>query len=638
MGDSTIDNSFETCDPYFNESSDPYAEEPQAPVHDNKGVPDGKQLSDKNTLAVSSQAQVGSLSPIGVKISFDLALSEHLFLPLYDIEIQNNDYVYVSRLAAGAPQFSDDHKSVSLQLRNDIVWSDGTPVVPDDVLLTFEVLRDPSMAHEKYSDAQKIDRIDVNPETNTLTFHFKEPMTPIRQMLIVTLRSPLPSHALTEIAPRDYEASGFFRNPIVNGPYQVKTFEMGQPLVFEKNPRYHNASSVSLETLVIYQTGEYASRLVDLESGTTQMMMSVKVQDVDRLKNKNAPFAFATLPYFLATYVPLNLVDSQDYALQKENAKKTYEQRKTEIENDNTLTPEQKTNALAAAKNLQFVNITQVKPHSILAFDDPTTSIDESVLLRQALAKAMDFETFIEHNFKDQDGNVYAKKGHGPITFGQCPSCNDEDSPYFAFDPAQARTELENLNWRDLNNDGILEYDIDGDGVYDKDIDLRLSLTYLYGSTSTYGGSLGIRLQANLREAGVELVLEPQEMNAMIQNILNKQFDLTFIGFDVDPNIDLSSNYYCGDEYAYNFSSVCDASLDGLIAWSLEESDPQNAQQLNEEIQKRIYESQVTLHPFTPALIYTQHENLICGSPDLYSPIYNLQNCYWVEPQTETQK
>ncbi|WP_349958243.1 extracellular solute-binding protein [Rhizobium sp. ZPR3] len=134
-------------------------------------------------------------------------------------------------LLAQTVEWDDNRSFIQFNLNPKARWSDGQPVTPEDVIFTFQLLRDkgrPNLA----SPLNGVSKMEKVGEHGVL-IHFNE--TANRETpLIISMLPILPKHAI--------DLDNFDRTtlsiPIGSGPYRVKSVDPGQRIVFERNPDY----------------------------------------------------------------------------------------------------------------------------------------------------------------------------------------------------------------------------------------------------------------------------------------------------------------------------------------------------------------------------------------------------------------
>ncbi|MCX8997699.1 extracellular solute-binding protein [Rhizobiaceae bacterium BDR2-2] len=135
-------------------------------------------------------------------------------------------------LLAESVEWDDDRSFIQFNLNPKAKWADGQPVTADDVIFTFELLRDKgrlpfSRRLEFVSKMEKVAERSVR-----FTFNDKaDRETP----LIIAFGTPiLPKHA-TDVDSFDQTT---LTPPLGSGPYKIKSVRPGERIVYERNPDY----------------------------------------------------------------------------------------------------------------------------------------------------------------------------------------------------------------------------------------------------------------------------------------------------------------------------------------------------------------------------------------------------------------
>ena len=134
---------------------------------------------------------------------------------------------------AGRVETPPDRSWVEFELREEARFSDGSPVTPEDVIWSMEVLAEKGLPGFR-SSWDKVSRTEVT-GPRSVRFHFD---APDREMpLIIGLRPILKKAAFEG---RDFAESSM--EPLVtSGPYVVESAEPGRRVVFRKDPDWWGA-------------------------------------------------------------------------------------------------------------------------------------------------------------------------------------------------------------------------------------------------------------------------------------------------------------------------------------------------------------------------------------------------------------
>ncbi len=138
-------------------------------------------------------------------------------------------------LLAQSIDVPDDRSWVAFTLNEKARFSDGSPVTVEDVIFSFEALRDKGRPFYRFRH-RKVARID-RPGPRQIRFVFGEDVDD-RELPLLLATMPVFSKAY-------FETHGFdktsLKPPIGSGPYRVADVAPGRRLVFERNPDYWGA-------------------------------------------------------------------------------------------------------------------------------------------------------------------------------------------------------------------------------------------------------------------------------------------------------------------------------------------------------------------------------------------------------------
>ncbi len=120
---------------------------------------------------------------------------------------------------------------IVFHLHQGVQWHDGLPFTADDVLFTYQKLRDPTV-HTPYSD-NFMDVAGVTaPDPYTVRVTYKEPYAP---GLLSWSMGIIPKHVYVH---GDFNTHPANRKPIGTGPYRFKEWKTDQYILLEANPNY----------------------------------------------------------------------------------------------------------------------------------------------------------------------------------------------------------------------------------------------------------------------------------------------------------------------------------------------------------------------------------------------------------------
>lgn len=177
---------------------------------------------------------------------------------------------------------SEDGRVITMKLRDDIKWSDGTPVTADDFIFTWEMAVSPSNTVATTYPYDAIESVTA-PDPQTVVTTFTDPFAP---WLATLWHGILPAHILRPV----YEAEGtidtadWLRNPTVGcGPFVFAEWESGSFARFVRNENYWGEPA-KLDEIFIRFVPDDASQVAALKAGDADMGTFISYADVPALE------------------------------------------------------------------------------------------------------------------------------------------------------------------------------------------------------------------------------------------------------------------------------------------------------------------------------------------------------------------
>ena len=198
--------------------------------------------------------------------------------------------VLVDRVDVQAQPFS-----LTYHIKQQAVWSDGTPVSADDFIFTLDAIRNPANRTSKagYEFVTQADRVDAK----TVTLRFSQPYPNWRTLFEFVL----PNHVLAgrdlNQVWRDEIADPVTHAPIGSGPFLVTAWAKGQSVTVSRNPRWWGPSGPFLDTVEFRVGLGQNAQLDGMRDGSLDLIfpqIQQGVADLDRLDGIAAQFAPGT--------------------------------------------------------------------------------------------------------------------------------------------------------------------------------------------------------------------------------------------------------------------------------------------------------------------------------------------------------
>ena len=228
------------------------------PLSSASGATTAPQPADANqTLVISITEGATNLNPIYGSV-FEGNLKFFNGLLTYDKELK-----LVPELATAMPEFSADGKTVTVKIRDDVKFHDGSPLTADDVAFTYNTIIDPKSASPQAGDYDALKEAKALDKT-TVQFTLTRPGLSFLHRMWIGI---VPKAALEG---QDIPKAAFNKAPIGTGPYTFKGWKEGERLVMEANPNYFKGAPKIKRVVISYLEDEDA-RAAQLADGTADI-------------------------------------------------------------------------------------------------------------------------------------------------------------------------------------------------------------------------------------------------------------------------------------------------------------------------------------------------------------------------------
>ena len=209
---------------------------------------------------------------------------------------------------------SDDATEYTIHLREDAVWSDGTPVTAQDVEMSYRLHGNADVASiiagnyaaikgmEAYGsgEAESVEGLQII-DDKTIKFVLEEPNAPFINTLDYFV---LPAHILGDVPPAELETHPFFEAPTVSaGAYEFVDYEPDQFIEFEANENFF-LGEPQIERL-IFRIGAQDVLLAQLQTDELDFAL-VPPAEVERVRSMEN-VSFVSVPGAGAQVVHFNL-------------------------------------------------------------------------------------------------------------------------------------------------------------------------------------------------------------------------------------------------------------------------------------------------------------------------------------------
>ncbi len=230
-----------------------------------------------HALIYSRGTNSTTLDPAGVSWGEDAKVVTNLYENL--VTFDKDSMEIVPRLATSWKK-SDDKKTWTFTLRDDVTFHDGTPFNAEAVVFTFERLINKKHPHRPalvpYSgEFTFIEKVEGS--GNQVTFTLKQPKVIFLQILALFGAGIVSPAAVAE------HGKSFNRNPSGTGPYRMENWDSDEKLVLERNENYWGEKP-SIPRIIFLTVKEPQTAIEKLKNGEVQIVDNISLGDVEVVK------------------------------------------------------------------------------------------------------------------------------------------------------------------------------------------------------------------------------------------------------------------------------------------------------------------------------------------------------------------
>jgi peptide/nickel transport system substrate-binding protein len=225
-------------------------------------------------LTIGTMDLPARISPLQPSVFSSNEVLDLLFLPLHRVDAITGK---MRPLLAESWEFSEDLKSITYYLRKNVTWSDGAPVTADDVLYTYQKMREPTTNYPYINSLRFIKEVRVlGPYAIEFTCE-----RVYADILTDTDIIPVPKHLYEE------EGADFALAPVGNGPYRIEEWVPGQAIVLTVNEHYFR-DAPPLESIQLKAYADADEMFDDFADGDLDLILDIAPNAAqDLAKNEN---------------------------------------------------------------------------------------------------------------------------------------------------------------------------------------------------------------------------------------------------------------------------------------------------------------------------------------------------------------
>ncbi|HKJ66448.1 MAG TPA: peptide-binding protein, partial [bacterium] len=481
------------------------------------------------TLVAGVISDVKSLNYYVAESRLAQDIIDLMFLSLTTI---NPDLKTFSPLLAKSWEFSDDRKTLTFHLRDDVYWWDGEKTTAEDVAFTHRIITHPEVTWSGKSWKEHIENVEAVDDT-TVVYQFSR-VYPY-QLMDAAEGVILPEHLLQDVPSGEFLTADFNSHPVGNGPFRFSRWEQQQQLELIRNEHYYEESKPHLDRIVFRIVPDRTTLITQLQAGEIDFVEDMSPRNFQQTKQN---FKDGNSDIKIYEYLGRNY----DYIAW------------------NTIDPD------AYDPNVHA---------TVESFDQIPNPYFADKRVRQAMTYAINRDLI-----REAIGYGLLIPMHGAIS--PILWAHDESIPEIPYDPDEARTLLADAGWQDVDDDGLLEKD---------GRDFRFTIKTNTGNVRRE--QTCTLIQDMLKQVGIQMEIQLLEGLTFFNSLRNKQFDAALSGWSVALKVDYAPIFHSQAALkGYNFTAYRNPLFDSLNREAAVASDTEKAKKLWSQVESLLLEDQ----------------------------------------------
>ncbi|MBS4201294.1 ABC transporter substrate-binding protein [Bacillus sp. FJAT-49732] len=230
-------------------------------------------LESKDTLVIGLDDDPPQLDPHMSSAAVDRQTFQSLYNKLVDVD-ENLDIIPE---LAKEWKITDEGKTYTFKLQENVVFHDGTPFNAEAVKFNFERMLDPDMGSPRKSEIASVSEVNVKGDYE-IEIKLKEPYAPFL--------AALTDRAGMMVSPTAVKESGkdFANKPVGTGPYQLEERVTQSHINLTRFEDYWREEP-KIKKIVIKPFSDADVRVTNLVSGDLDIINKVAYKDLEDLRN-----------------------------------------------------------------------------------------------------------------------------------------------------------------------------------------------------------------------------------------------------------------------------------------------------------------------------------------------------------------
>jgi len=207
--------------------------------------------------------------------------AQPIFKAVFDQPIDQNPDLSLRPNIIKSWSWADDSLSLTVELRDDVLWHNGDKLTAEDLRYTF---------FERFGKGHKVDTarvwrnvtdIEVVSPTKAV-IKFKQPMVTAIQWFTFLASFVVPKNYMESVG-----VDGFVEKPVGSGPYKLVEYQRNSRIVLERFDDYWGPKP-AVKRVIIEIIKDASARVAAVQSGRVDLTVNVPVREALRLNESGS--------------------------------------------------------------------------------------------------------------------------------------------------------------------------------------------------------------------------------------------------------------------------------------------------------------------------------------------------------------
>ena len=176
-------------------------------------------------------------------------------------------------------EVADDGLSITLHLRQDALFHDGTPVTSADLAFSLQTVKENHPFQTMFAPVNRVE----TPDVHTAVIHLDRPHPAILLAMSSAMLPVIPEHIYGD--GQDPKTHPRNSDPVGSGPFKLVEFKQGEHTILERFDDFFLDGRPYLDRIVIQVVADVSNRVIAMERGDGHLMpFMTTLRDIKRLE------------------------------------------------------------------------------------------------------------------------------------------------------------------------------------------------------------------------------------------------------------------------------------------------------------------------------------------------------------------